>query len=74
MVIRPGSQLVFQFILKVFNGLEVRALRRPVKFYHTNLDKLFLYGHHFVHRSIVMLKQEKAFPQAVVTKLKHRIV
>ena len=26
--------------------VEVRVLCRPVKFFHTNLDKLFLYGYH----------------------------
>ena len=54
-LIRPGSQSVFQFIPKLVNGVEVRALCRPVKFFHTDLDKPFLYGHHFVHRGIVML-------------------
>ena len=57
--IRPGSQSAFQFNAKVFNGVEVRALCRPVKFYHTDLDKTFLYGPRFVHRSIVMLNQER---------------
>jgi hypothetical protein len=40
--IRPGSQSGFQFIPKVFDGVEVRALCRPVKFFHTDLDKPFL--------------------------------
>ena len=39
--IRPGSQLAFQFIPKVFDGVEVRALCMPVKFFHTDLDKPF---------------------------------
>ena len=60
--IRPGSQSAFQFIPKVFNEVEVRALCRPVKFFHTDLDKPFLYGHCSMHRGIVMLKQERAFP------------
>jgi hypothetical protein len=34
---RPGLQLAFQIILKVFHGVEVRALCRPVKFFHTDL-------------------------------------
>ena len=55
-VISPGSQSVFQFILKVLDWVAVRALCRPVKFFHTNLDKTFLYGPCFVHRGIVMLK------------------
>jgi hypothetical protein len=50
-------------IPKVFNGVEVRALCRPVKLFHTDLDKQFLYGPRFVHGGIVMLKQERAFPK-----------
>ena len=46
----------------MFDGLEVRVLCRPVKFFHTKLDKPFLYGPHFMHRGIVMLKQVRAFP------------
>ena len=62
-MISPGSQLEFQFIPKVFDGVEVRALCRLVKFFHTDLDKPFLYGPHFVHVDIVMLKQERGFPK-----------
>jgi hypothetical protein len=61
--IRPGSQLAFQLIQKVFNGVEVRALCRPVKFLHTDLDKTFLYGPRFVHEGIVIQKQERGFPK-----------
>ena len=57
--IMPGSQTLFQFIPKV---LEVLALCRPVKFFHTNLVKRFLYGPRFVHSGIVMLKQERPSP------------
>jgi hypothetical protein len=46
----------------MFNGVEVRALFRPFKFFHTDLNKTFLYGPHSVPRGIVMLKQERAFP------------
>jgi hypothetical protein len=60
---RPGSQLAFKFIPKVFNGVEVRALCSPVKFFHTYLNKLFLYRPTFVHGGVVMLKQERAFPK-----------
>ena len=56
--VRPGSQSAFQFIQKVFDGVEVRALCRPVKFFHTDLNKPFLYG-----PRIVLLKQERAFPK-----------
>jgi hypothetical protein len=51
--IRPSSQLAFQFISKVFDGVEVRALCRPVKFFHTDQT---------------MLKQE-GLSQNVATKL-----
>jgi hypothetical protein len=47
----------------MFDGVEVRALRRPVKFFHTDLNQPFLYGPCFLHRVIVMLKQERAFPK-----------
>ena len=63
--IQPQS--AFQFIPKVFEGVEVRALCRPVKFFHTDLDKPYLYGPHFVHRGIIMLKQ--GLTQTVATKL-----
>jgi hypothetical protein len=46
----------------VFDVVEVRVLCRPVKFFHTDLDKTFLYGPCFVHGGIVMLKLERAFP------------
>ena len=63
-LIRPGSQSAFQFIPKVFDRVEVKALRRPIKFFHT---KLFLYGPCVVHRGIVLLKRQRAFPQTVTT-------
>ena len=44
----------------MFDGVEVRAVCRPVKFFHTALDKPFLYGPRFVRGGIVMLKLEKA--------------
>uniref|UniRef100_A0A0E9SA37 Uncharacterized protein n=1 Tax=Anguilla anguilla TaxID=7936 RepID=A0A0E9SA37_ANGAN len=37
--IGPGSQLGSQLIPVVLDGVEVRALCRPVKFFHTDLDK-----------------------------------
>jgi hypothetical protein len=46
----------------VFDGIEVRALCRPVKFFHTDLDTPLLYGPHFVHGGVVMVKQERAIP------------
>ena len=70
-MIRPGSQSAFQFITKVFDVVEVRVLCRPVKFFHTDLDKAFLYGTRFVHRGIVMLSQERAFPKLLQQSWKH---
>ena len=72
--IRPGSQSAFQFIPKVFHGVEVSALSRPVKFFHTDLDKPFLYEPCFVHSGIVMLTKERAFPKLLPQSWKHRIV
>ncbi|MCJ8749761.1 hypothetical protein PDJAM_G00180000 [Pangasius djambal] len=51
LVRRSGVQSVFQFIPKVFSGVEVRALCRTLEFFHFNL------GARFVHRGIVMLEQ-----------------
>ena len=65
--IRPGSQSAFQFFPKVFDCVEVRALCRPVKFFHTDLDKPFLYGPRFVHWHA---ETGKGLPQS----WKHRIV
>ena len=59
--IRTGSQSAFQFIPKLFDGVEVRALWRPVKFFQPDLDKAFLCGTRFVHGGIVT--QERAFPK-----------
>ncbi|MCI4391931.1 hypothetical protein PGIGA_G00140000 [Pangasianodon gigas] len=57
LVRRPDAKLVFQFIPKVFSGVEVRALCRPLKFFHNNLGEPCLHGPRFVHRGIVMLEQ-----------------
>ena len=58
-LIRPGLQSVFQIISKVFNGVEVRALCRPVMFFHTDLDKQIRYGPRYVYGGIVMLTEER---------------
>ena len=71
---RRDSQSAFQFIAKVFDGDEVRALCRPVKVFHTDLDKTFLYGPCFVHVGIVMLKQERAFPKLLPKCWKNKII
>ncbi|MCI4389931.1 hypothetical protein PGIGA_G00116720 [Pangasianodon gigas] len=54
---RSGVQSVFQFIPKVFSGVEVRALCRTLEFFHSNLHTPCLHGARFVHRGIVMLEQ-----------------
>ena len=66
--------MAFHFIPKVFDGVEVRPLCRPVKFFYTDLVKPFLYEPRFVHRGNVTLKQERAFPKLLPQSLKHRIV
>ncbi len=48
------SQLVFQFIPKVLDAVEVRALCWSVNFFHSKLGKLCLYGAGFV-----LSKQER---------------
>ena len=73
-MIRPGSQLEFQFIPKLLDGVEVRVLCRPVKFFHTDLDKPFMYGPCFIHSGIVMLRQQRAFPKLLPQSWKHRNV
>jgi hypothetical protein len=42
-------------------GLRSGLCARRVKVFHTNLDKLFLYGPLSLHGGIVMLKQERAY-------------
>ncbi|MCJ8741355.1 hypothetical protein PDJAM_G00069720 [Pangasius djambal] len=54
---RSGVQSVFQFIPKVFSGVEVRALCRTLEFFHSNLHTPCLHGARFVHRGIVMQEQ-----------------
>ena len=68
-VIRPGLHSVFQVIPKMFDGVEVRALCRPVKLFHIDLNEPLLYGPCFV-----MLKQERAFPKLLSQSGKHIIV
>ncbi|MCJ8748149.1 hypothetical protein PDJAM_G00161710 [Pangasius djambal] len=60
-----GVQSVFQFIPKVFSGVEVRALCRTLEFFHSNLHTPRLHGARFVHRGIVMLEQKQLRPEAV---------
>ena len=65
-MIRSGS---FQFIPKVLDRVEVRALCRPVKFFQSKLGKLFLYGDGFVYRGHV--KTGEDISQCVATVDKH---
>lgn len=48
--------LAFQCIPKVFRGVELRALCRPLDFFHTYLDKPCLCGPLFIYRGIIMLE------------------
>ena len=66
--IRPGSQSTFQFMPKVFDGVEVKALCRPVKFFHTDLNKPFPYGP-LCARGHCHAETGKGLPQTVATKL-----
>ena len=66
--------MAFQFVPELSDEVEVRALSRSVKFFHTDLNKPFLNGPCFVHRGIVMLKQERSFPELLPQSWKHRIV
>lgn len=59
-----GTQPESQLIPKMLNGVEVKALCRPVKFFHSNWE--FLYGAGFVHVVILTLKQERAKQYTVV--------
>jgi hypothetical protein len=52
----------------VFDGVEVRGLCRPVKFFHTDLNKLFLYGP-LLSAEGHYAETEKGLPQTVITKL-----
>ena len=54
--------------------VEVRALCRQVKFFHTNLDKPFLYGPRCKHGCIFMLNQERSFPKVLPQSWKHSFV
>ncbi len=47
----------------MLDGVEVRALCRPVKFFHIKLNKTFLLKPGFVNRGTVILKQERVLPK-----------
>jgi hypothetical protein len=69
--IRPGSQSAFQFIPKVFDGFDVRALGRPVKFIHIDLDKPFRYGLRFVHNGFLLTETGEGLPQTKLEAQNH---
>ena len=55
---------------KVFDGVEVRVLCRPVKVFHTKLTQPWPC---FMHWGSVMLEQKRAFPKLFPQSWKHRI-
>ena len=57
-----------QFIPKMFDGVEVRALCRPIKFFHTDWQTISVWATLYVG-GIVILKKGKGLPQTVATKL-----
>ena len=65
--IRPGSQSAFQFIVKVFDVVEVRALCRPVKFFHMISTNHFCMDLTLCTGGIAMLNQEMAFLKLFIT-------
>lgn len=58
----------------MIDEIQIRALCRPVKFFHTHVLKLCLYRPRLVDRSIVMLIQERAFNEWLPYSWKHRIL
>jgi hypothetical protein len=72
-VIRPGPQSAFQFIPKVFDVVEVRALYRPVKFFHTDEQPIFVWTS-LCAQGHCRAETGKGLLQTVDTKLDHRIL
>jgi len=70
-VIRSGLQLVFQFITKVFDGVEARALCRPVKFLHTDRQTISVWTS-LCAREHCHGERGKGLPQTVATKLEEQ--
>jgi hypothetical protein len=61
--------ICLQFIPKVFDGVEVRALCKPVKFLHTDVDKTISVWTSLCARGHSQAKTGKGLPQTVATKL-----
>lgn len=66
---RSGSQSAFQVITELLESIEVRALCRPVHFFHTKLGKTFLYPPGFMHRGQCHVDTGKNLLWTVATKL-----
>lgn len=66
-MIISGSPSAFQFIPKVLNEVEVRALCRP-HMVHSKLGKPFILELGFVRVGLVVLKQERALCKTVAAK------
>lgn len=49
-----------------------RALVRAAKFIHTKFGKLFLYGPHYVHKGIFLLKLERGAHYCVIIEFYRR--
>lgn len=64
----------FQFIPKVFSGVEVNTRCRLLGFLHTKFIKPCVYGPHFVHRGTVMMGQERTFSKLLPQVWKHTVV
>lgn len=75
--IRPGSQWATRFSPKVLDGVEVRALYRPINLLTlTNWEDLYLNGADLVHRGVCVCVGEIMIdPQGrseSITKVNHR--
>lgn len=55
-MINPGSRSAFQFILKVLDRGEVRALRRPVRYFLNKFQKTIFIDPASGHGGVVMLE------------------
>lgn len=52
---RPGEQMAFQVIPKVYNGVKVRAMCRPLGFFNRKFDKLCFMEEQFVENMVRVL-------------------
>ena len=68
--VEPGSQSAFQFIPKVFNGVKVRALCRPIKLFHTDLNNLI--SVHFTITALTVDRGSSSREEILLTDLLER--